>query len=93
MSVNIMPKGFPMRSDPKHLIVMAARHRKGVQTDLSRTAAEDVRYWNGTVWVTSQEQAKVYLKPEDARDDGEKIKIWDIVPNEWMEKESVFGAK
>jgi hypothetical protein len=63
---------------------MAARRRKGVMIDLFTIPPADIRYWSGTEWITSRDKAKVYSKTDDAIADGETIKIWDKIPDEWI---------
>ena len=84
MSVQVMPKNFPHHPDPKSLVIMAFRRQEGEMMDLFTIPAVDTRFWNGVRWVTSREEAKVYPKQDDARLDGEAIRIWDKIPNEWM---------
>ncbi|MEX1028010.1 MAG: hypothetical protein WD049_08395 [Candidatus Paceibacterota bacterium] len=85
MSVQMMP--LHTQADGGPFVILAARRREGVQTNLFTLPEEDARYWDGKAWVTGKVQAKKYQKPQDARDAGERVKIWNIVPAEWMESD------
>ena len=42
-------------------------------------------YWTGSEWTHSEEAAETYDSPIEARKCGERIKIWNIVPEAWLE--------
>jgi hypothetical protein len=48
---------------------------------------EDTRYWTGTGWSRSLTDAKVYPEMKVARSEGEAVKIWNSVPEEWRNDE------
>jgi hypothetical protein len=48
---------------------------------------EDFLFWNGSGWVTSVNDAKVYTDMEVMRSEGEAIKIWNRIPDEWLQPE------
>ena len=83
MSVQVTPTNYPQTSNPMSLVIMAARRREHEQTNLFTIAPEDLRYWDGTGWVKSKAEAKVYSNMDEAHSDGERVKIWNLVPNEW----------
>jgi hypothetical protein len=85
MSMQTMPKNFPQTPDPHNLVIMAARRSKNMQTNLYSPGPEDSRFWNGSTWVREKNEAKMYSEIQEAHSDGEKVKIWNIVPNEWKE--------
>lgn len=70
------------------IVIMASRRRRDVQTNFfTAPTQQDVRFWDGEGWVNSEDRARVYRDQKDARKDGERVKIWNIVPQEWMQTE------
>ena len=70
---------------PDGRVVIAALRRQKVPGPVGQMPSrEDTRYWSGTTWVRSIKEATVYEDAEQARADGEPIKIWDRVPSEWI---------
>jgi hypothetical protein len=66
--------------------VVIAASRLQETMDISKyIKGEDKFYWNGDGWAGSKNAAKLYRSVEEARAEGEAIKIWDIVPNEWLQ--------
>ncbi|QDT53607.1 hypothetical protein Pan44_16290 [Caulifigura coniformis] len=79
MSVEIIPR-------EQNWIIRALRRYEGQMFYVPNPPPDDVRYWAGPAWSNAPQQAEVYKDQADARAAGEKVKIWNIVPPEWLEK-------
>jgi hypothetical protein len=83
-SVQMMPSHIPPDG---RSVITAFRRPKTLGPPGKLPSAEDTRYWNGTTWVQSIKEARIYSDPQKAQSEGASIKIWDIVPEEWLTKE------
>jgi hypothetical protein len=80
-----MSTQFNVDKKTNRVFIYTQRRRTTLGPPGQLPASDDFRFWNGTTWVHSQEQAKMYRTVDEGRAEGEKIKIWDLVPSEWME--------
>jgi hypothetical protein len=88
MSVNILPLEYPPQPNQpiSGFVIQAARRRKPVMMNFLELAPEDARYWTGDDWARSKGKGRVFREHTEARDEGERLKIWDRVPDEWLAK-------
>ena len=88
MSVNVLPLEYPpqLNQPISGFVIQAARRRKQVMMNLFELDPDDARYWTGDGWARSKGEGKVFLEQTEARDEGERVKIWNRVPDEWLEK-------
>jgi hypothetical protein len=68
-------------------VIAATRRQKTTASMGQMPPEEDFRYWSGSVWVRSVIEARIYASQNAARNEGESIRIWNNVPDEWRNDE------